>query len=61
MAPGGVAPPHSGAGSRDSAGPEVADRVVVGNSNRLGDGIDEEDPSAKEENVEEDRVNTFCR
>jgi hypothetical protein len=61
MAPGGAAPPHSGAGSRGSVGSELADHVVIGNSNRLGQAIDEEDPSAKEqENIDEDRVNNFA-
>lgn len=61
MAPGGAIPPHSGAGNRGSGGSAVADRVVVDNSNRMGEAFDDEELDAKEqENVEEDGVNTFA-
>jgi len=61
MTPVGAIPPHSGAGSRGSGGSAVADHVVVGNSNRIGEAFDDEESGAKEqENVEEDGVNTFA-
>jgi hypothetical protein len=61
MIPGGAIPPHSGAGSRGSGGSAMADHVVVGNSNRVGEAVDEEETSAKEqEDVEEDGVNKFA-
>jgi len=61
MTPGGAIPPHSGAGSTGSGGSAVGDHVVVGNSNRMGEAFDDEEPDAKEEeNVGEDGVNTFA-
>jgi hypothetical protein len=57
MAPGGASPPHSAAGNRDSGGAQAVSHIVVGNGNRLGEVVDEEEPGEKEqEDVEEDQV-----
>jgi hypothetical protein len=51
-----MAPPRSAAG-RGGVGDQAADHIIVGNINRLGEALDEEQPGEKEqEDIEEDQV-----
>lgn len=56
MGPGGANPPHSAAGSRDSDNAQVVDHVAIGTSSRLEAAVEEEETSAREQDIEEDQV-----
>jgi hypothetical protein len=52
-----MAPPHSAAGSRGSAGAQASGRIIAENTNRLGEVADEQQLGGKEQDdVEEDQV-----